>query len=124
MDGALRRSKKEVLRKTPLPHVQPSVRGGTGSESLRGTPSVELTEANRGRAGLSEKLAHPSELRTSVNARTASENDPVPRLGIRSDRLATRVDSTRPLIPRVIAGTAPCAAGSVLDWTLQGWRWT
>src|SRR5438445_10924899 len=60
----------KVARKTPLPHVQPSDRGGTGSEALRGTPSVELGGEPR-ESGPVEKLAHPSELPTCVNARTA-----------------------------------------------------
>src|SRR5262249_57669634 len=43
----------EASRKTPLPHVQPSDRGGTGSDALRETPPSS-TEANRGRAALSK----------------------------------------------------------------------
>src|SRR5262249_26172352 len=53
--------------KTRIPHVHPSDCGGTGSGSASRNP-LRIPEANRGRAVLSQKLAHPSGPATAVNA--------------------------------------------------------
>src|SRR5215468_3316023 len=93
MDGGLQRSIEERSSPKDTTPPRPAFRSRRDRKrSASGNPS-DLRRRTAGERPCRKKLADPSDVPTSVNARTASEDDPLSRTGDRSSRLADQ--STR-----------------------------